>query len=377
MLKPSDYAICARCVADTIADPEITFNSAGVCRYCALHDALAYDRKDGLVSFEQVAQQVRASGEGKEYDCLIGLSGGVDSSYVTHLAHINNLRPLVVHFDNGWNSELAVDNIKRILNVTKFDLHTLVVNWAEFVDIQRSFFKASVVDIEIVTDHAITATMMNLAREFDIKYILSGSNQATESGMPSSWSWRKQDWVNIRAIHCKFGSEKIKTFPQYGTFRMFYDRFFGRRLMSIPILDHIEYRKDEAVKTLVEKYGWRAYGGKHYESVFTKFYQAYVLPTKFHIDKRKSHLSSLIRNGEMSREEAMDELRIPLYSEQELQLERAFVLKKLEFGEDEFAQIMRAPSKLHTDFRSDESLLKLLRILNKWGLKRLLARRTS
>ena len=373
--EPADQRICTRCVADTVADPDIRFDEQGVCNYCALHGRLHDERRARSDDLDFLFDRVRHAGRGRRYDSVIGISGGVDSSYVTHLAAEHGLRSLVVHFDNGWNSELAVDNIRRILNKTGFDLHTLVVDWAEFSDSQRALFKASVVDIEIATDHAITATMMKLAREHSIRYVLSGSNQATESGMPVSWSWHKQDWINIRAVHRRFGHVRLRTFPRYGSLRMLWDRFFNPAVTSIPVLDYLDYKKTDAIGTLSREYGWRAYGGKHYESQFTKFYQAYVLPTKFGIDKRKAHLSSLIRNGEITRDMGLAELEKPLYPPRELAIERAYVLKKLGFSDQEFDDIMGLAPKKHTDYPSDASILEAIRWLNRsLGLRRFLRR---
>ncbi len=270
------------------------------------------------------------------------------------------LRPLVVHFDNGWNSELAVENIRLLVDALGFDLHTYVIDWPEFKDLQRSFFQASVVDIEMLTDHAILASMVKLARQFKIRHVLSGVNFATESGMPREWLWFKQDLRNIRAIQRRFGTKKICSFPTCGNWRWRLISATGR-LEFVEPLNHIHYRKDEARKTLEEKFGWRYYGGKHYESVFTKFYQAYVLPEKFGIDKRKSHLSSLIRSGELTRKEALTELGKPAYDPEEFRIEREYVLKKLGFSEEEFEKIMGEPVRSHADYPSDDDYEWLLR----------------
>lgn len=369
-----EYRTCTLCIADTLSDADISFDEDGVCCYCKLHEKFAERRLRSETTYHEILEGVKIEGRGHQYDSVIGISGGVDSCFVTHLAYESGLRPLVVHFDNGWNSELAAHNIKRLLDRTGFDLHTMVVDWEEFLDLQRAFFFASVVDIEMVTDHAITATMMRLAREHKIKYVLSGSNQATECGMPESWSWRKQDWFNISAIHRKFGSIPLRTFPRYGSIRMLYDRVLGRSLVSIPILDHYPYKKGAAVSLLRERYGWREYGGKHYESLFTKFYQAYVLPKKFGIDKRKAHLSALIRNNEITRQDALMEMNKPLYQPFELAEEKAYVLKKLKFSEAEFDNVMSTKPLPHLAYSSDEFLLRIARRASAIGLKRLLAR---
>jgi hypothetical protein len=280
------------------------------------------------------------------------------------------LRPLAVHFDNGWNSEVAVSNIKSIVGKLGFDLVTYVINWEEFRDIQRAFIKASVVDIEMITDHAIMAAMYAIARKHGIRVILSGQNHATEHCMPKAWIWNKQDLVNLRAIHDKFGEVRLKTFPTLPTWKyLVYRRILFDYVLP---LNAVNYRKTEAMAVMERELGWRYYGGKHYESVFTKFYQAYILPTKFNIDKRKPHLSALIRNGELTRSQALEELARPLYPAEELSRDKEYVLKKLGFSESEFEQIMAESPVSHNAFPSDRALVdKLMRLyltIKKTGL---------
>jgi N-acetyl sugar amidotransferase len=360
------YQICSRSVMDNMADPNIRFDKDGVCNYWGETEE---KMKSIRLSPEQVEKKVsdmlqdikRLKGSG-QYDCLIGVSGGVDSSYLAYLVHEWKLKPLVVHFDNGWNSELAVSNIHNIVTILGFDLMTYVIDWEEFRDLQRAFFRASVIDIEVLTDHAITAAMFRIARENKIKVILGGSNIATESFFPSGWSWNKQDLVNIRSIHKKFGELPLKTFPTLSTLRRnLLQTIPGLGLKFHSPLNYINYRKDEAMKVLEEKLDWRYYGGKHYESVFTKFYQAYYLPEKFGVDKRRPHLSCVIMNGEMTRDEAITELSQPLYKPEELESEKSYVLKKLGFSEMEWEKIMKTPPALHTDYDSDYFFLQRIK----------------
>ena len=356
----TDYQICTRCIMDT-TDPDIRFDENGVCEYCLKHEPLLKkiqpSREEGYRRLQRVVDKIKVYGQGREYDCLLGVSGGVDSSYVAYLAGIHGLRPLVVHFDNGWNSELSVENIRRIIDKFNFDLLTYVIDWEEFKDLQRSFFKASVVDIELLTDHAIAAAMYIIAQQQKIKYILVGGNLATENGMPNAWVWHKKDLGNIKAIQRRFGTLPIKSFPTFSVWRWLWIRAWSS-LVYVRFLDLIHYRKYEAIETLSRELGWRYYGGKHYESVFTKFYQAYVLPEKFGIDKRKVHFSSLIRNGEMTREQAMSELQRPLYDPEKLEQDKSYVLKKLEFSEEDFEAIMKQPVKSHLDYWSDWHILR-------------------
>jgi len=299
----------------------------------------------------RLAARVGAQRTKEGYDSVVGLSGGVDSSYVALLAHSLGLRPLAVHLDNGWNSEAAVRNIHRIIEHCKFDLITVVIEWREFRDLQRAFIKAGVVDIEMLTDHAITASIYKIAREHHISTVLSGTNVATEHGMPRSWVWSKRDLTNILAIHRRFGEVPLKTFPCMGLVADSRARYFDFEFVEV--LNHANYRSRDAIETMQRELGWRDYGGKHHESTFTKFYQAYILPTKFKIDKRKVHLSALIRNQELSREQALQELNKPLYSPADLQRDRQFVLKKLGFSAAEFDSLMKAPPVPHRQYRSD------------------------
>lgn len=357
---------CVRCIMDT-SDPDLRLNAAGVCRYCRTADRILPkvqpSPEESERKLEALAARIRRSGEGREYDSVIGLSGGVDSSYTAFLAHRLGLRPLAVHFDNGWDSELAVGNIERIIEACGFDLFTYVIDWVEFRDLQRAFLKASVIDIELLTDHAIFAATLNVAREHGIRFVLSGSNVATEHGLPAAWIWNKQDWTNIRAIHKAYGSVPLKSFPHLTSARWMLIQLLGRDLEVVEPLNLVRYRRDEAAETLTRLYGWREYGGKHHESLFTKFYQGYILPTKFGVDKRRVHLSDRIRNGELTREEALAVIESPPYAPAELARELEYVIKKLGFSDEEFASIMAAPPRSHAAFPSDRRWTDLVRNL--------------
>lgn len=358
-----EFQRCVRCVIDT-SDPDIKFDSEGVCSYCreAERDLpkYFYTAEQEKENIDRIESRIKNEATGK-YHAIIGLSGGVDSSYVTHLAKQMDLNPLIVHFDNGWNSEKSVSNIKKIVDKCGFDLETYVINWPEFRDLQRSFFKASVVDIEILSDHAIMATMFKLRRKHKIKFVLSGSNYVTEHGMPLGWLWRKQDLTNIKAIQKQFGTRPLKEFPTLSSIEFQLIRMFGWGGVYIELLNHINYSKSRALQVLIDEYGWEYYGGKHYESTFTKFYQAYVLPEKFGYDKRKVHLSALIRNNEITREDALKELEKPAYNPDELKIDKAYVLKKLGFTEAEFDSMMKDKPKHHLDYPSDEWVFKIWR----------------
>jgi N-acetyl sugar amidotransferase len=362
------YQQCTITVMDNIADPDILFDKAGVCNY--YHDYKKTEAREvlkgetGERELIKLVLKIKDQGKDKPYDCLIGLSGGVDSTYVAWLAKQHGLRPLAVHLDNGWNSELAVMNIENIVRKLNFDLYTLVVDWDEFRDIQLAYLKASVVDIEVVSDHAIFATMYKLAKEKNISYIVSGTNVVTEFIMPPSWLYKKMDFANLRDIQNKFGTKKLKTYPTFN-FRKYVYYSAALKLTPISILNYINYVKSDAKQIITRELSWRDYGGKHYESTFTKFYQAYILPQKFKIDKRKAHLSTLICSGQITREDALNELSKPLYSSEELKTDKEYVLKKFGLSEAQFQEIMNLPRRNHEDFKSDthlkEKYMSLLR----------------
>jgi len=343
---------------DNIADPDITFDSSGVCNYYYDYKKTAeglYHGEEAEKKLAALVEKIKNDGKDKRYDCLIGLSGGVDSTYVAYLVKQLGLRPLAVHLDNGWNSELAVKNVENVITKLGFDLYTLVVNWEEFKDIQLAYLRASVVDIEVVSDHAIFATMYKLAKQHKTGYIISGTNVVTEHIMPPSWLYQKMDFKNLKDIHDKFGKQKLKTYPTFDFKKhVYYSAIL--RLNPISILNYVPYNKKEIKEVIKKELGWRDYGGKHYESIFTKFYQAYILPEKFKIDKRKAHLSTLICSEQMTKEEALKELELPLYPANELKADKEYVLKKFGLTEKEFEDIMKLPIKKHSDFKTDKHL---------------------
>jgi N-acetyl sugar amidotransferase len=360
------YQVCTRCVMDVSA-PDIEFDEAGVCNYCKSHDHKAklapFSHPGASAALDVQLERIRSHQRG-DYDSIVGLSGGVDSSYVAYEAVKRGLKPLAVHFDNGWNSELAVKNIEQIVKRLGLDLLTFVIDWEEFRDIQRSFFKAHVIDIEMVTDHAIFAAMYRIAHQHKIRYILSGTNAQTESIMPPAWQHFKFDLRNLKAIHRRHGTLPIKRYPTLSVWGMAWNHYvWGAK--SVSLLNYLPYRKDNAMRTLQTELGWQYYGGKHYESVFTKFYQAHILPTKFGVDKRRIHLSDLIMNGEIRRDEAVRELEQPLYEPNQLEQDRSYVCKKLGFSEAEFAAYLKAPPVSHYDYPSYARLAERLVAIHK------------
>ena len=339
------YRICTRCVMDT-SDPHIVFDDTGVCNHCKgaeerLRRTLlpATERKQ---AFDALVARIKAAGQGHDYDCLIGVSGGVDSSYVAWLVKEAGLRPLAVHFDNGWNSELAVDNIKNLLDRLDIELYTHVVDWEEFRDLQLSFLRGGLVNCEAPTDHAINSLMLKTAHQFGLRSILSGSNVVTEAIMPRAWSHYNQDLKLLKAVHRKWGTQPLATTPTMGLAHYAY-LVLVRKIRQIPLLNLVEYDKDAAKQFMIDEMGWRDYGGKHYESVWTRFFQGYYLVEKFGYDKRRSHLSSMIVSGLTTREAALAELEKPPYRADLLEQDLDFVCKKFGLTRQEWQEIMDRP----------------------------------
>lgn len=344
--------VCKRCVLDQ-SDPNIEFNEQGICNYCQ-----KYDRELRLVKksctpdeLEKNIDLIKREGVGKDYDAIVGLSGGVDSTYVLYMAvKVYGLRVLALHVDAGWNSEIAVRNIHRAVDELDVDLHTHVIDWEMMRDVQAAFFRASVVNCDIPQDHCFKAVQFKVAKKLGIRFFVSGRNVATDAMMPPRWVWSNDDGYHLKKIHKKYGKRKLRGFPLYSAI---YGNLFIphlSRYTDVRLLDYIDYKRIEAKKLVTSELDWTDYGGKHYESVFTEFYQGYYLPRKFGFDKRKAHLSGLINNGEISRDEALHELShppLPLEREKEL---KAYVLKKLGFSASEWEEIMSMEEVPHTSY---------------------------
>jgi N-acetyl sugar amidotransferase len=341
------------------SDPEIEFDERGVCNHCHDYDRLVAQKvlegEGGRKYLERLVEKMKRDGRNKPYDCIIGVSGGVDSTYVAYLVKKMGLRPLAVHMDNGWDSELAVKNIEVTLKRLGIDFYTEVLDWEEFKDIQVAMLKASTPDSEVPSDHAISAVLGDMADKLKVKYIISGANVRTETHLPRAWSYGHFDWKYIRSVHKMFGSGRLKSFPYVGLFT-YYRRLLTHR--RIDILNYIDYNKSEAMRILQDDLGWRYYGGKHYESIYTRFYQGYILPTKFGFDKRRSHLSSLICSGEITREDAFVELDKPTYAPSMQEEDREYVVKKLGLTDEQFEAIMSAPRKTFWHYPSYSRVLE-------------------
>lgn len=349
------YQICNRCVMDT-TDPEIVFDSNGNCNHCnsaieSLNKVYLKPHNEKEILLNELLANIKTAKGNNKYDCVIGLSGGVDSSYLAYLVKGWGLNPLAIHVDNGWNSELAVQNIENIVKKLDIDLYTFVLDWEEFRDLQLAFIKASVVDLEMLSDNAIVAGVYKYAKKFNVKYFLDGTNLSTESIMPRSWYFSfKLDGLNIKSIYKQHGNgRKLKTYPLLN-FIDFLKSIKGKTLKQASPLNYVEYDKEKAKKLITKELAWQDYGGKHGESRITMFYQNYILPNKFNVDKRKAHLSSLICSGQLTREKALLELKKELYEPSKLSEDYDFFLKKLEFTDAEFKKIMAENPKEHLEY---------------------------
>ena len=358
------YRQCVRCVMDT-SDPDITFDAQGVCNHCHQFDDVTrkgwFPNEEGERRWAAQVEQIRAAGKGNEYDCILGLSGGVDSSYLALRVKDWGLRPLVVHVDAGWNSELAVANIEKIVKHCNFDLHTHVVDWEEMRDLHLAYLKAGVANQDVPQDHVFFSSLYHFATRNGIRYILSGGNIATEGIFPSAWHGSAMDSINLRAIHKKFGERPLRTYSTIGFFDYFIWYPFVRKMRTARPLNFMPYDKQQAIVELEGKIGWRSYGRKHGESLFTKLFQNYYLPTKFGYDKRKPHYASLIVSGQMNRDEALAKLQEPLYDPKELEVDISYFCKKLRISRQQFDAFVAAPAHHYSDFPTWNGRYRLLK----------------
>lgn len=366
---------CTNCVMDT-TDSKITFDSNGVCDFCNDYRENIYPKWMAQLQdktlLQRTADEIRAAGKGKKYDCIIGMSGGVDSSYLCYVAKkLMGLNPLVYVVDTGWNLNVAVENIEKIVRALDLDMYTEVIDWNEMRDLQLAFFKAQVPYQDLPQDHAIFAGLYNYAVKNHIKYVLTGANSATECIRPPiEWVYQN-DLTLIRDIHKKFGSVPLKTFPQCGMikYRVFYPLVKGMK--RVAPLDMVEYDKAKAQEFLTREFGWTAYENKHYENIFTRFYEGYYLPRKFGYDKRKCYFSNEILAGTMAREEAIKKLEEPPYEEAQMQEDLEYISKKLGITPEEFRAIMEGENKTFRDYKNSWGLIQFgAVVLRKLGVEK-------
>lgn len=353
--------VCCRCVMDT-SDSRIVFDAKGVCDHCNSfeRDVRPHWHPDekGAAMFRQMVERIKASGEGRDFDCIMGMSGGLDSSYLLHLAVSEfGLRPLVFHVDGGWNTDIAVNNIQVLVDKLGLDLYTEVINWEEMRDFQLAFFKSGVPHLDIPQDHAFVATLYHFANKHGIKYILNGGNYSTECVRnPLEWLYYGTDMAQLRDIHRRFGTVTLRTYPFSSIlFHKFYLRYV-RGVQVVKPLNLLPYTKEHASKVLAEAYGWRPYPQKHFESRFTRFYEGYWLPTRFGYDTRRVQYSSLILTGQMTREEALERLNKPAYDPATIDEDFEYIATKLRITVDELRGYHTMPLKTYRDYRNQEWL---------------------
>lgn len=358
--------VCTYCVMDN-SNPSMVFDVNGQCDCC--RDAINrmpyewWPQTEGHSRLEAMVKTLKASGHGKPYDVMIGLSGGIDSAYLAHVAVRElGLRVLAVHVDGGWNSAPAVRNIETIVRHLDLDLHTYVVEWREMRDLQVAFLKASVRNQDMPQDHAFFATLYRMAANFDLKHFLSGVNFASESVAPR-WGFPSMDGKHIRALHQRFGQAPLTSYPIMPLTEFLWLTRIRKVLSVHRPLNYMAYDKEAARKELTRLYGWRDYGGKHCESRFTKFYQEIYLPRKFGFDKRRLHLSSLIVSGQMTREAALEELAKPIITAVQAQRDLKFVAKKLGLTLAELNAMIDSPAGDHMAYPNQLGLHRKLLLI--------------
>lgn len=352
-------SICSKCVLDTTV-PELVFDHDGVCQYCNIYaelDALYPLNSKGEEKLKALIASIKKDGKNKEYDCILGVSGGTDSTFTLYKAIQLGLRPLAVHFDNGWNSKLAVTNIKKVCEKLDVDLFTYVVDWEEFKDLQISFLKASTPDAEIPTDIGIHATLIKIAAREGLKYVLNGHSFRTEGVSPIGWTY--MDGKYIKSVQKRFGKARLNTFPNYTLTDLLYHNFI-KGIKVVPILNYFDYDKASAKTLLSNELDWEYSGGHHHESVYTKFFQSYLLPRKFNIDKRKTEYSAMILSGHISREEVLKKLKDNVYPYDQDVVD--YTIHKLGLSTEEFEKILSLPLKRFKDYPTYYPLIKAMRI---------------
>lgn len=358
------YQICTNCVMDT-SDSQIEFDENGVCDHCRGFKEHVepnwFPNTEGERRFAAVVEKIKADGQGRDFDCILGMSGGLDSSFLLHRAVKDfGLRPLVFHVDGGWNTDIAVSNIQALVDGLGLDLYTEVINWNEMRDFQLAFFKSGVPHIDIPQDHAFVATLYNFADKHGIKYILNGGNISTECVRnPLDWLYYGTDMAQLNDIRRQFGTVPMRTYPFSSVLRhKFYLRYI-RGVQVIKPLDWMDYTKEMARSALAELYGWKPYPQKHFESRFTRFYEGYWLPERFGYDTRRVQYSSLILTGQMQREDAIEALKKPAYNPETIEHEFDFVARKLGITSDELRGYFTMPKKSYADYKNQRWLFNL------------------
>jgi N-acetyl sugar amidotransferase len=358
------YQICSNCVMDT-TDSAISFDNKGVCDHCqTFYTEIKPNWHTGSLGYAQLDKlvgRIKQAGKGRDFDCIIGVSGGIDSSYLTYLAKTEmGLRPLVFHVDAGWNSQEAVNNIEKLIEHLGLDLYTHVIDWEEMRDLQLAFFKSGVPHIDMPQDHTFFATMYKFATDNKVKYILTGANYSTECiRNPIEWMYYQSDLIQLRDIHARFGLRPLVSFPTTSILRHKIYMPYVKGIRVVRPLNYVPYLKEDAIELLSKKIGWQPYPQKHFESRFTRFYEGYWLPTRFGYDTRRVQFSSLILTGQMTREEALKELESPAYDPEMIAHDFEFVATKLGISVQELKGYAGAPRKTYRDYKSQQRFYAL------------------
>lgn len=352
-----EYQICNYCIMDT-SDKNIVFNEKGRCNHCIEAEKLIEKTKNKEEELKKIVLKIKKEEKNKKYDCIIGISGGVDSAYVAYLGNKLGLRMLAVHVDAGWNTEVAEENISKICKKLNIDLKRIKIDEKTMKELQRAYMFSGLANLDVPQDHVFLAGVYKYAKEYNLKYMLTGNNFATESILPKSWGYVSADYKNIESIYKKHGrGGSLKKYPHFGIFKYIY---YQEKIKRIDILNYIEYSKKFAMEILEKEFEWKYYGGKHFESIFTKFFQSYYLPKKFGYDKKRAHLSSLIANKEITREEALKEFKDEsTYPEEEMLKDRNYILEKLDININEWNKIMESPNKTEDDYSNNKKLLTI------------------
>jgi N-acetyl sugar amidotransferase len=359
------FQICTKCVSDTTIK-DIVFDAKGVCNFCKLHDIFETTHplnEIGGKILQKLIAKIKKDGKIHKYDCIVGVSGGRDSTYLLYVAKKNGLRPLAVHVDNGWNNEIAVSNIKAATEILGIDLYTVVLDWEEFKDLQRAFLKACVSDADANFDYVANSALFRTASEEKVKYILNGHSFRTEGNNSKTWTYIDPRY--LKDIYKKFGEKKLKTLPIMSLLEFLYFVFI-KKIKEIRLLEYIEYDQKKVSELIKNELNWKYYGGHHHDNTYTHFFQSYYLPLKFNIDKRKNEYSALIRSGQISRKQALEELKNPYPIDFEVV---KFAIKKLDFNESEFEEIMNGQNKSFHEFKNYLGLIKILKIPVKLAAK--------